>query len=54
MLRTLAESGAGGKDMSEAPYYYSCMSRPMQEAYHALAVGMRDIQSAIRIPRLYR
>ena len=38
--------------MSEAPYYYSCMSRPMQEAYHALAVGMRDIQSAIRIPRL--
>ena len=38
--------------MSASPYYYSRMSRPMQEAYHALVTGMADVQSAIRIPRL--
>ena len=37
--------------MSASPYYYSRMSRPMQEAYHALVTGMADVQSAIRIPR---
>ena len=38
--------------MSASPYYYSRMSRPMQEAYHSLVTGMADVQSAIRIPRL--
>ena len=38
--------------MREQPYYYSQMSRPMQQAYHALVTGMGEIQSAIRIPRL--
>lgn len=38
--------------MSAAPYYYSRMTRPMQEAYHALAVGLAETASAIRIPRL--
>ena len=33
-------------------YYYSAMSRPMQEAYHAVVTGMTDAQSAIRIPWL--
>ena len=38
--------------MSASPYYYSRMSRPMQEAYYALVTGMAEVQSAIRIPRL--
>ena len=38
--------------MKGSAYYYSAMSRPMQEAYHAVVTGMTDAQSAIRIPRL--
>ena len=29
--------------MSASPYYYSRMSRPMQEAYHALVTGMANL-----------
>ena len=38
--------------MSALEYYYSRMSRPMQEAFHALVTGLTEVQSAIRIPRL--
>ena len=38
--------------MSAAPYYYSRMPRPMQEAYRALVPGLTEVQSAIRIPKL--
>ena len=38
--------------MNAAPFYFSRMSRPMQEAYHALITGMTEVQTGIRIPRL--
>ena len=38
--------------MNDTPYYYSRMTRPMQEAYRALTAGLAEVQSAIRIPRL--
>ena len=35
-----------------APFYYSRMPRPMQEAYRALVPGLTEVQSAVHIPRL--
>ena len=34
------------------PYYYQRLSKPMQEAYHAIKRGVESLSPAFPVPRL--